>query len=88
MQRRIGRAVGVVLDSIRLGVAELVLRVEARELEFRGVAKLGGGGFGGGEKETVFQKIRQHIGVNQERGFTLCRVCVVQRVEFAGEVFE
>ena len=48
MQRGVERTIGVVLNRVRFCIAELVLRMEARELEFRGVAEFGCGGFGGG----------------------------------------
>src|SRR5450759_1429350 len=46
VQRRIGRAVAAVLDVLRPGAGELVLRMEARDLDFSLQPLAGDGGFG------------------------------------------
>src|SRR5450759_3357945 len=46
VQRRIGRAVAAVPDVLRPGAGELVLRMEARDLDFSLQPLAGDGGFG------------------------------------------
>ena len=88
MQRGIRRAVGVVLDILRPGIAELVLRVEARDLKFRRESQFGHGSLGRSQKMVVLDKLRQHIRMDQQRGLAFVRARRVQNAQFAREVFQ
>ena len=88
MQRGIRRAVGVVLDILRSGIAELVVRVKARDLKFRRESQFGHGSLGRAQKLAVLDKFRQHIRMNQQRGLAFVRARRVQNAQFAREVFQ
>src|SRR5688572_2103871 len=88
VEHRVGRAVGVVLDVLHVGASELILRVKARHLQltlesqlcYRGIARV--------EKIVVFEKVSQHMRMNEQRRLALQRVCTLQLTQFVTQLFE
>src|SRR5487761_2755352 len=68
VQHRIGRAVAVVLDVLRLGAGELVVRMEARDLDLALQPLSGEGGVGQFQKIVVVEEIAEHARMHQQRG--------------------
>ena len=73
-KRNLRRTVGVVLDIFRPGIAELVLRVKARDLKFRRETQLGHPSLGRAQKLVVLDKFRQHVGMDQQRSLAFVRI--------------
>src|ERR1700676_3149374 len=67
MQHGIGRAIGIVLDVLRLGPRELILGMKARYLELPFESEFDDGRLADPEEIVVFDEIRQNPRMYQQR---------------------
>ena len=71
VQRGVGRAIGQVFSIVRLGAGELVIGMEAGDLQFAFQVQHLDHGIGLVEKIVVVQEILQHLRMHQQSGVNL-----------------
>ena len=74
--------------SSTLSAGELIARMKARHLQLALESQLGYRGIACAEKIVVFEKISQHLRMNEQRRLALQRVCILQRLQFVRQLFE
>ena len=82
------RAIGQVLRIVRFGIGELVLRMEACDLQYAIKVECLHQRIGMVEEIVVVQKLAQHLRMHQQGGVDLCGGCVAQQSQFLAELFQ